>query len=370
MYITTSNRTLPDSRPASSSPTAPPSVFNIASSSGIAVRITDYGARLMRVIVPDRHGTPTNVLLGMPTALDYLHDDVCLGAIIGRNANRIANAHCTINGVTYTLSANDGSNNSHSGPRGFEHRRWQVVEAASNAVTLTLDSPEGDQGFPGHMSVQAHYAIVGNTLSLTIDADCNTPTIANMTNHSYWNLDGEDSGDMLDQTLTIPTPWFCPISNDSIPLHTDSVAGTAMDFRKPRCIGEALRCGRNVHDPQIERARGYNHAFVFEDAHGVLEGAAPADPITGMRTVAVAASERTGITMTQRANTPAVLFYSAGYMDGVGGASGHVYHPYAGFALEAGFVPNSINDDSQISSELPAGQHYRLCIAWQFDVSD
>lgn len=341
---------------------------NSSSGSTITARITDYGARLAAVTVPDRDGNPTNVLLGMPTAADYMHDDSCLGAIIGRNANRIAKAQFVIDGITYTMAANEGVNNAHSGPNGFEQRLWQVSEQTAHHVTLALDSPDGDQGFPGHMHVQATYAVHNNVLSLDITADCDHPTIANMTNHAYWNLNGENSGDILDQALMIPTEQFCPIDNEAIPLQHASVDNTAMDFRTPRRIGDAMQLGRNAGDLQIDIARGYNHAFVFEDAHGLVSGASPSDAVTGMRTVAVAASERTGITMTQRANTPAVLFYSAGFMDGITGTSGHTYHPYAGFALEPGFVPNAINDPSEISPELAAGKRYHLRIEWHFDI--
>lgn len=337
---------------------------------GISARVTDYGARLMAVIVPDWYGRPTNVLLGMPTPADYLHDGCCLGAIIGRNANRIAGAQCVIGGKTYSLTANEGTNNSHSGPDGYEHRRWTITEHGQDHVTLTLVSPDGDQGFPGAMHIRACYRAAGNALNLTIDADCTQTTIANMTNHAYWNLSGEGSGDMPDQELQIFTDRFCPTDERFIPLAHTPVDGTAMDFRSPRIIGEALRFGQESHDEQIRAARGYNHAFVFEDADGQLDHASALDSHIGMRKMANAFSPRTGIRMTQYSNAPAVLFYSSGFMEGVPCASGHTYGPSAGFALEPGFVPNAINDPAELSPELPAGQHYQLRIRWEFEVED
>ncbi|WP_109056793.1 aldose epimerase family protein [Bifidobacterium callitrichidarum] len=368
---------------------------------GISTSVTDYGARLMAVIVPDRDGNPTNVLLGLPTVDDYAADDCYLGAIIGRNANRIARARCVIGGETHRLAANEDTNSSHSGPDGYEHRRWTVIEHGRGSVTLALTSPDGDQGFPGTMDIQARYGVAGNALDLVIDADCDRTTIANMTNHAYWNLSGEGSGDMLDQELQIFTDRFCPTNERFIPLPHAPVEGTAMDFRAPRVIGEALRSGLDTGDEQILAARGYNHAFVFEDAAGQLPGAAtlelsrldgskpdgpghpdapdasgasgsPREPANsnGMRKLASAYSPRTGIRMTQYANAPAVLFYSAGFMENVLGTSGHTYGPSAGYALEPGFVPNSINDPSELSPELPAGQHYQLHIRWEFETEN
>lgn len=368
---------------------------------GISASVTDYGARLMAVIVPNRDGNPTNVLLGLPTVDDYAADDCYLGAIIGRNANRIARARCVIGGRTYRLAVNEGTNSSHSGPDGYEHRRWTVTEHGRDSVTLALTSPDGDQGFPGTMDIQAHYSVAGNALDLTIDADCDRTTIANMTNHAYWNLSGEDSGDMLDQELQIFTDRFCPTDERFIPLPHAPVEGTAMDFRAPRVIGEALRSGLDAGDEQILAARGYNHAFVFEDATGQLPGATVLEPgrpdgsepnesthqdapdvsgtssspskpanSNGMRKLASAYSPRTGIRMTQYANAPAVLFYSAGFMEDVPGTSGRTYGPSAGYALEPGFVPNAINDPSELSPELPAGRHYQLRIRWEFETEN
>ncbi|KFI52588.1 aldose epimerase family protein [Bifidobacterium biavatii] len=360
----------PAASAATDAPSAAPALpqsFTIGDAAGLAVTVTDYGARLMAVTVPGRGGRATNVLLGRPTAADYLTDDCYLGAIIGRNANRIADATCVIDGAVCHPVANEGTNNVHSGPNGYDRRLWAVADRSERSLTLVLHSPDGDQGFPGAMDVRVRYEVDNMTLRCDIDAECTRSTIANMTSHAYWNLAGESSGDILDQILTIPTDRYCPTDERFIPLACEPVDGTPMDFRAPKRIGDAMRAGFEAGDAQLAAARGYNHAFVFEDAHGQLPHATSLNPRTGLRTVAVAASERTGIRMTVLSNAPSVLLYSAGFLDGVPGTGGRTYCPAAGYALEPGFVPNAVNNASERSPLLPAGSHYHLAIRWRFD---
>lgn len=343
---------------------------HVREDSCITARMTDYGARLMAVSVPDRTGTPTNVLLGLADSEDYRNDDCCFGAIIGRNANRVADARCNIAGAPYRLTPNEGSNNLHSGPDGYEHRRWTIIGREPDRITYGLISPDGDQGFPGPMTIQACYRVHETSLDLTIDADCPRTTIANMTSHAYWNLSGEGNGDILNHQLQVFTDQFCPTDAGFIPLAHSTVAGTAMDFRRSRIIGDALSFGQTAHDSQIIDAHGYNHAFVFDDADGHLAGASTISPETGLRRLASVYSPDTGIRMQQYSNAPSVLLYSAGFMNGITGTGGQTYGPSSGFALEPGFVPNAINDASEASPELSAGQHYRLRIRWEFGVEN
>ena len=306
----------------------------------IEAAVIEYGARLMSVRVTDRRNRPVNVLLGLPKPEDYQVDNAFLGAIIGRNANRIAGAKCCIKGVEYRLAANERSNNTHSGPDGFDRRIWRVTAQSRDHVTLTLHSPHGDQGFPGTMHIQATYRVGPGTLDLLVEAECDHTTVANMTSHVYWNLAGESHSDVLGHELMIPTGEFHPTDGDFIPLPHVPVHGTAMDFHTPRPIGEAMRLGFAQGDQQLSLAHGYNHAFVFKDAAGEVDGAAKADSVTGMRPVAVLSCPDTGLRMTEYANVPAVLAYSAGFLEGIVGSGGVTYGSASGIALEPGFVPN------------------------------
>ncbi|NEG97062.1 galactose-1-epimerase [Bifidobacterium sp. SMB2] len=322
---------------------------------GMTARLTNHGARLMSLTVPDRDGHPTDVVLGKDDPHEYVADDTLMGAIVGRNANRIQGARFAIAGREYRLAANEGTNSNHSQPNGYEHRNWTVAAADESSVEFALDSPDMDQGFPGRFRVTARYELISGGLALGIRGMSDSTTVANLTTHTYWNLNGEDGGDVLGHRLRIPAERYHPTDERFVPLPQPaaSVDGTPMDFRDTAVIGERLHDGERHGDRQTALARGYNHAFPTEG--------------TGLRLMAEATGERSGIRMAMYADAPTVLLYTAGFLDDVPGKQGHRYGPSAGLCLEPGFVPNAVNRTDCTRPVLPAGTEYRLDVLYRFE---
>lgn len=340
----------------------------IAGPNGMTARLTNHGARLMSLTMPDGNGRPANVVLGKDDPHGYVTDDTLMGAIVGRNANRIQDARFTLDGREYRLTANEGSNSNHSQPNGYEHRNWTIAEIGDSFVRFGLDSPDMDQGFPGRFRVSVRYALVEQGLMLTVRGICDMTTVANLTTHTYWNLNGEGSGDVLDHRLRIPADRFYSTDEQFIPLvgPAGRVDGTPMDFRRSVGIGERLRIGAARGDRQLAIARGYNHAFpIGEVADGDAQSAIVAGR-TRLKLMAEAVGERSGIRMAMYADAPAVLLYTAGFLDDVPGKNGHRYGPSAGLCLEPGFVPNAINRTDCERPVLPAGQEYQLTVLYRF----
>ncbi|MBT1177675.1 galactose mutarotase [Bifidobacterium callimiconis] len=329
----------------------------IAGSNGMTARLTNHGARLMSLTMPDGNGKPVDVVLGKDDPHDYATDDTLMGAIVGRNANRIQGARFTLDGREYQLTANEGANSNHSQPNGYEHRNWTILETGDSFVRFGLDSPDMDQGFPGRFRVSVRYALIEQGLTITVRGVCNATIVANLTTHTYWNLNGEGSGDILGHQLHIPADRFYSTDEQFIPLPGPAgrVDGTPMDFRRLVSIGERLRVGALKDDQQLAIARGYNHAFPID---GTAE--------RRLKLMAEAVGERSGVRMTMYADAPTVLLYTAGFLDDVPGKNGHRYGPSAGLCLEPGFVPNAINRTDCPRPVLPAGQEYQLNILYRF----
>lgn len=364
-------------------------------SDDMTARILAHGARLASLTVPDADGRPVDVALGLADEAAYRNDDVCMGAVVGRNAGRIAGARCVIDGKEYPLAANDGPNNSHSGPHGFEHEDWIIDEEtlAADRVTLRLISPHLSQGFPGTLRVEATYALVGGrTLELTIEAQTDCATVWNPTSHIYWNLNG-DGRSALGHTLRVNAGRVFPSDETFLPLDPMPVDGTPFDLREGRRLRDAmLGCdGRDatndrsitddmatareaargtsdgpdflsaLTDSQLVMGRGYNHVYDFARAYA----ASTATPFP----MATLTGERSGIRMELSCNAPALVLYSAGFFDHIPTRNGLVYGPSAGIALEPSFVPNAINDTHGGATPSPllgAGERRRMTIRWQF----
>lgn len=313
----------------------------------LTAAVTDYGAHLVSLLVPDREGNLADVVLGYDDANGYrTANGAFLGAVVGRSANRIAGAAFPLNGTEIKLTPNEGANNLHSGPDCFNQRMWEVVTHAENAITLRLDSPDGDQGFPGNAVIRVTYMLDHQgALRIAYDAVSNKDTVFNFTNHSYFNLAGHDKGSAMDQILTIPGRSFNPADAQSIPTgELRDVAGTPFDFRTPKPIGRDIGAD---YEP-LHLQGGYDHNFeVFCNPCAYLS-----DPVSG-RSMAV------------YTDCPGIQLYSGNFLDETG-KGGAYYGKRTGVALETQFCPDSLHHPEWPQPITKAGEHYHSETAYRF----
>jgi aldose 1-epimerase len=327
-------------------PTAEPVRLYRLSDAQLNVSLTNYGARIVRIDAPDRQGRRADVVLGYNNAAQYLSDPKdYFGAVVGRYGNRIAKGNFVVEGRQYHVPVNNNGNALHGGPTGFSSRVWTVDESSRNSVDFELVSADGDMGFPGTLKAHVRYTLTGSRLSIEYTAETDKPTVVNLTNHTYFNLAGEASGDILGQELRLNADRYTPVDQTLIPTgELLSVSGTPFDFRKLTAIGKHI----NVPDEQLLRAGGYDHNFVLRGEQGTLREAAFAvDPVSG-RTLTILTTE------------PGVQFYSGNFLDGSAiGYSGSPYRKHAGFALETQHFPDSPNHVNFPSTILRPGATYR-----------
>jgi len=325
---------------------------------GISVRLINYGARVQSIVTPDRDGHPADIALGHDSMEGYLANRQFLGATVGRFANRIAKGRFELDGKRYQLTINDGPNSLHGGTQGFDTRLWQIVsvgQGATASVTMRYVSPDGDQGYPGRLTVTATYMLdADNRLTIDYRASTDKPTIVNISNHTYWNLDGEGSGTVMQQRLMIPAAEITPVDKTQIPTgQFRSVAGTPFDFRKPKAIGADIRDGRSR---QLLIGRGYDMNWVVSRK----ESAKP-------RLVAEVESPRSGRVIRLYSRQPGLQFYSGNFLDGtMTGTSGHIYRQGDAFVLEPQIFPDTPNHADFGSARLLPGQVYRNRIVYRF----
>ena len=301
--------------------------------------VTDYGATLVRLYVPDRSGKLADVVLGLSEAADYAASDACLGSTVGRNANRMKNAQFDLWGKTVQLPRNEGNNNLHSGPDGFHYRLWQVENHQKNAITLRMDSPNGDQGFPGNAVIRVTYTLSENALSVCYNAVADQDTVFNMTNHSYFNMAGhENTAAAMEQILTLPGRFYTVADEQSIPTgELRNVEGTPMDFRIPCAIGQRI----NEDYDSLKLQAGYDHNWeAFCDPCCILS-----DPVSG-RTLAIST------------DCPGIQVYAGNYLN-LQGKDGVFYHKRSGVALETQFFPDSVNHPEWKQPFVKAGIPYK-----------
>ena len=322
---------------------------------GVSAVITTYGATLHEFNAPDRNGKIADITLGQDTLKQYVDHPNYWGQTIGRYANRIAGGRFTLDGKTYQLAQNDGTNSLHGGTVGFDKKPWKIVsvhQGPTASVSMTLTSPDGDQGYPGTLNTTVTYSLDDHG-SLTIDFSATTdaPTIVNMTNHALFNMAGEGSPDgTYLQRLTIYASHYTPINSKLIPTgEIRSVAGTVFDFRKGRLLSDGLRDG---NDPQIALAHGWDHNFV-------LDKGKTATPKLAARLEDPASGRVLEVLTTQ----PGLQFYSGNFLDGtIVGKHGHVYRMSDGIALEPQLFPDTPNQPKFGSARLDPGQvyHHRM----------
>jgi aldose 1-epimerase len=330
--------------------------YRIENSKGAYITVLDYGAVLKDIVVLDKAGSLTDVALGFDTVAEYEKNPTSFGATIGRNANRIEGATFNLDGMDYALELNEkGKNNLHSGPDGYQFRMWSAkADEKNGCVTFSLVSPDGDQGFPGTLQIAVTYMFTeNNKVKIHYEGTCDANTIVNMTNHSYFNLNGEGNGSIYDHLLSIDADCYTPVDTNSIPYGTsDSVEGTPFDFRAPKMIGTDA----GADDEQLMHTSGYDHNFV-------LNG-------TGLRNVAKVSSSLSGISMTIMTDQPGMQFYAGNFINGISGKSGHIYANHTGAAFETQHFPNSINVLAFESPKLGAGDRYSTTTCYQFETEN
>ncbi|MCI9554812.1 MAG: galactose mutarotase [Oscillibacter sp.] len=321
----------------------------------LSCQIITFGGSLQSLRVPDRSGKPVDVLLGFDALEPYRTHGKSLGALVGRYANRIGGAKFSLNGQTYQLAANNnGVNHLHGGLVGFNQRVWTVEEVGDDRLALSLFSPDGEEGYPGNLTVRVTYTLTEEGLTIGYRAECDRDTVCNLTNHAYFNLSGHDSGPVLDQTIQLLADRYTPTDPLSIPTgEIAPVEGTPMDLRRTAPIG--ARIGEDF--PQLLQAGGYDHNWIPNGEAGTL------------RPIARAASPATGISMEVLSTLPGVQFYTGNYLDGCpAGKGGAAYANRWGFCLETQFYPDSPNHANFPSCVLRAGEVFDHTAAFRFHV--
>jgi aldose 1-epimerase len=319
----------------------------------LTVTITNFGAHVVSIDAPDRAGKKADVVLGYKDLGGYLKDtSTYLGSVVGRYGNRIAKGAFTLDGKTYQIPTNNNGNALHGGTVGFDRKVW-TGRLTGSGVDLTYVSADGEMGFPGKLTAHVRYTLEGRSLHIEYSATTDKDTVVNLTNHSYFNLGGEDSGDILGEKIMINADRYTPVDAGLIPTgKLPPVAGTPFDFKKATAIGARI----DANDEQLKLAGGYDHNFVLNGGSTLHVAAKVEDPKSG-RTLTVTTTE------------PGVQFYSGNFLDGtMTGVGGKPYGKHAGFCLETQHFPDSPNQPAFPSTELKPGQTMRSTTIFTFGV--
>jgi aldose 1-epimerase len=333
--------------------------YTLKNCNDMEVKILTYGGILQEISVPDRKNKVANVTLGFDNLADYVAKSPYFGCITGRYANRIALGQFTLDGVTYQLPINNPPNSLHGGDVGFDKHVWAATPfTTSKTVGLVLEftSPDGDQGYPGELTTKVTYTLTQqNEIVMDYHATTDAPTIVNLTNHAYFNLEGEGTSAIYDHVLELNAPRYTPVDPTLIPTGAiDPVAGTPLDFTKPTAIGDRIRDGH----PQLVIGRGYDHNWVLNRSNpndkALILAARVREPDSG-RVLSIYTQE------------PGIQFYSGNFLDGtLVGTSGRMYRQGDGFALETQHYPDSPNHANFPSTVLRPGEVYETQTIYQF----
>jgi aldose 1-epimerase len=333
-------------------------IYTLTNAHGIEARITPYGATLVSLKTPDRHGAMADIVMGFDSLDGYTQTPAppYFGATVGRYANRIGGAKFTLNGKTYTLAKNDGANSLHGGLRGFDKVTWKAKAAVGTGlqnIEFSYLSKDGEEGYPGNLTLLVSYTLTDdNDLRIHYTAITDQDTVVNLTNHSYFNLSGHDAGEILDHMVTINADRFTPVDAGLIPTgELRKVDRTPFDFRQPHAVGE--RIGAN--DEQLKLGRGYDHNWILNRTGTGLEFAARvSDPKSG-RVVEVHTTE------------PGIQFYTGNFLDGsFKGKGGKPYVHRGGLALETQHYPDSPNHPDFPTTTLKAGGYFNSTTVFHF----
>ena len=324
-------------------------LVRVGAAPGIELEILTLGATVHRMLVTDAGGIRRNVVLGHPDVAERLGSSAYIGGTIGRYANRIAGGSFVLDGQPAAVATHDRGNSLHGGPQGFDVRLWEMAELSDDEVELRVVSPDGDQGFPGKLAVSVRYRVVANTVTVTMQVTTDAPTVVNLTNHAYFNLDGEGSGTIEDHELRLAAASYTPIDDTGIPLAGHApVTGTPFDFRE----GAALRDALQSEDPQIQSVQGIDHNFVVDGS--------------GLQPVAQLSSTASGVSLELWSDQPGLQVYTGNALDGsLRSTRGGRHQQYDGIALEPQLFPDTPNHPEWPSAVLRPGERYRQVIEWR-----
>jgi aldose 1-epimerase len=333
-------------------------LMTLKNDNGIEVRVMTYGGIIVSLKTPDKNGQSGDIVLGHDTAEEYFSNPPYLGVLVGRYANRIANAAFTLDGKTYKLAANNGVNHLHGGLKGWDQAVWKAdpfQDGRGVGVVLTHTSPNGDEGYPGAVTAKVTYTLTDrNELAVDYEATTDAPTVINLTQHSYFNLSAGAAKDILGHQLMINADRYTPVDATLIPTgELATVQGTPFDFRTPTAIGARI----DQDNEQLKRGKGYDHNWVLNAAsEGLTKAARVVEPGSG-RTLEISTNE------------PGIQFYSGNFLDGTIKGKGGVMIPHrGGFCLETQHYPDSPNHPSFPSTVLRPGQQYRSRTVFTFGV--
>lgn len=330
-------------------------LFVLKNANNMQVAITNFGGRVVSIIVPDKDGKMTDVALGYEKLSGYQKaNEPYFGAIIGRYGNRIGNAQFKLDGATYKLAANNGPASLHGGPTGFHARVWDATMPNNYTLELSYVSKDGEEGFPGNLTTKVVYSLTDdNALKIDYTATTDKVTVVNLTNHTYFNLNGDGTGDINDHILKINAEKFTPVDAALIPTgELKDVVGTPFDFTKPTPVGERVE----ADDAQLKLGKGYDHNFVLTNGDTTMKQAAT---ITG---------PKTGISMEVLTTEPGIQFYGGNFMEGKenDGKAGKAYPFRNGFCLETQHFPDSPNKPSFPTTTLKPGETYKTSTIYKF----
>ncbi|WP_207434160.1 aldose epimerase family protein [Sabulibacter ruber] len=332
-------------------------LFTLINKNNVKATFTNYGGRLVSLQVPDKNGKLTDVVVGMASSAEYeTATEPYFGATIGRVGNRIARGKFTLEGKEYTLPINNDPNTLHGGKKGFQYVMWDAQQTNDQTIVFTYLSKDMEEGFPGNLTTKVTYTLTDdNGMKMDYEATTDKTTIVNLTNHAFFNLNGEGSGTILGHTLQINADSYTPVDATLIPTgKIVPVAGTPFDFRQPTAIGARI----NVQNEQLKNGQGYDHNFVLNKNQG-----------TGLNRAARVVGDKSGIVMEVLTQEPGLQFYSGNFMQSKNTFKGGSKDDFrTAFCLETQHFPDAPNQPTFPSTVLKPGDTYRTSSMYQFSV--
>lgn len=331
-------------------------LFRLVNDNGAEIYVTNYGAFIVSILVPNKDNKLTDVVLGYQTLDAYINaPEKYLGSVVGRYGNRIAKGKFSLNGKEYTLAVNNGPNSLHGGIEGFNRKVWDVISITTNSITLGYTSPDGEEGYPGQLEVVMTYELTNdNAVKIDYVAQTDATTVLNLTNHAFFNLSGAGEETITDHTIQINAKFYTPSDETLIPTgEIAKVEGTPLDFTTTHTIGERI----NDNFTALIYGKGYDHNYVLTKAYyGELSHAA------------TAVSPKTGIRLDVFTTEPGVQLYTGNWLSGFEGKFGKCYGERSAFCLETQHFPDSPNHAHFPSTVLHPGEKYRQTCTYKFSV--